>query len=103
MNSEVVQKQQLNVYTVMLIVAFCAITIACLLLYLELRRWGSFPLVEGGMRCRDIVHLSDRRSRVAGGSPEARCTPQFVGLRDRGVRRRLSARRHRARRLLAHF
>ena len=39
----VVQKQQLNVYTVMLIVAFCAISIACLLLYLELRRWGSFP------------------------------------------------------------
>ena len=39
----VVQKQPLNVYTVMLIVAFCAISIACLLLYLELRRWGSFP------------------------------------------------------------
>ena len=27
----------------MLIVAFFAISIACLLLYLELRRWGSFP------------------------------------------------------------
>jgi hypothetical protein len=27
----------------MLIVAFCAISIACLLLYLELKRWGSFP------------------------------------------------------------
>ena len=40
---QVVQKQQLNVYTVMLMVAFCAICIACLLLYLELRRWGSFP------------------------------------------------------------
>ncbi len=39
---QVVQKQQLNVYTVMLIVAFCAVTIACLLLYLELRRWGSY-------------------------------------------------------------
>jgi hypothetical protein len=41
--SGVVQKQPLNVYTVMLIVAFFAITIACLLLYLELRQWGSFP------------------------------------------------------------
>jgi hypothetical protein len=41
--SGVVQKQPLNVYTVMLIVAFVAITIACLLLYLELSRWGSFP------------------------------------------------------------
>ena len=40
---QVVQKQQLNVYTVMLIVAFCAIITASLLLYLELRRWGSFP------------------------------------------------------------
>jgi hypothetical protein len=39
----VVQKQPLNVYTVMLIVAFCAISVACLLLYMELRRWGSFP------------------------------------------------------------
>lgn len=38
-----VEKQQLNVYTVMLIIAFCSITLACLLLYLELRRWGSFP------------------------------------------------------------
>ena len=42
-DSEVVQKQQLNVYTVMLIVAFCAVSIACGLLYFELRRWGSFP------------------------------------------------------------
>ena len=37
------QKQQLNVYTVMLMVSFFAIITACLLLYLELRRWGSFP------------------------------------------------------------
>lgn len=43
LDSEVVQKQQLNVYTVMLIVAFCAVSIACALLYFELRRWGSFP------------------------------------------------------------
>ena len=41
--SGVVQKQPLNVYTVMLIVAFLAISLACLLLYLELKRWGSFP------------------------------------------------------------
>lgn len=41
--SGVVQKQPLNVYTVMLIVAFCAIITACLLLYLELKQWGSFP------------------------------------------------------------
>ena len=41
--NRVVQKRQLNVYTVMLIIAFFAITTASLLLYLELRRWGSFP------------------------------------------------------------
>ena len=38
-----VQKRQLNVYTVMLIIAFFAIATASLLFYLELRRWGSFP------------------------------------------------------------
>ncbi|NLX56302.1 MAG: hypothetical protein GXY58_14430 [Planctomycetaceae bacterium] len=27
----------------MLVIAFCAISLACLLLYLELNRWGSFP------------------------------------------------------------
>ena len=50
--NEVVQKRRLDVYTVMLIVAFCAVTIACLLLYLELRRWGSFPWwkAESGAR-----------------------------------------------------
>lgn len=37
------QKQQLNVYTVMLMVSFFAIITAILLLYLELRRSGSFP------------------------------------------------------------
>ncbi len=42
-NDGVVQKQPLNVYTVMLVIAFCAISLACLLLYLELNRWGSFP------------------------------------------------------------
>ena len=35
--------QGVNVYTVMLIVSFVALLIACLLLFLELRRWGSFP------------------------------------------------------------
>jgi hypothetical protein len=40
---EAVQKQKLNVYTMMLVIAFLAITTACLLLYLELRRWGSYP------------------------------------------------------------
>ena len=36
-------KQETNVYTVMLIVSFLCIVTACLLLYFELRRWGSFP------------------------------------------------------------
>ena len=55
---EVVQKQQLNVYTVMLIVAFCAITMACLLLYLELRRWGPFPWwkAEPGGGATSYIH-----------------------------------------------
>ncbi len=38
-----VQKQKLSIYTMMLIISFLAITTACLLLYLELKRWGSYP------------------------------------------------------------
>lgn len=38
-----VQKQRLNVYTVMLILSFLALCIASILLYMELQRWGSFP------------------------------------------------------------
>lgn len=37
------RKQETNIYTVMLIVSFLCIVTACLLLYFELRRWGSFP------------------------------------------------------------
>ena len=59
---QVVQKQQLNVYTVMLIVAFCAVTVACLLLYLELRRWGSFPwwkAESGAGATTSYIHQTD--------------------------------------------
>ena len=37
------QKQKTNVYTVMLIISFICIVTACVLLYLELTRWGSYP------------------------------------------------------------
>ena len=40
---EVVQKQKTNVYTVMLIISFFAIVTACVLLYIELTRYGSYP------------------------------------------------------------
>ncbi len=38
-----VRKQSLNVYTVMLIISFIAICVGCVLLYLELQRFGSYP------------------------------------------------------------
>ena len=38
-----VQKQKTSVYTVMLIISFVCLLIACLLLFLELRRWGAKP------------------------------------------------------------
>lgn len=38
-----VQKQQLNVYTVLLVIALISIFMSILLLYLELRQWGSAP------------------------------------------------------------
>lgn len=37
------QKQPLNVYTVMLIISFLALLIACILLYMELNNYGKFP------------------------------------------------------------
>lgn len=37
------QKQRTNVYTVMLIIAFIFIVTSCVLLYMELKRWGNYP------------------------------------------------------------
>ncbi|MEX0819718.1 MAG: hypothetical protein WD070_08985, partial [Pirellulaceae bacterium] len=37
------QKQKISVYTVMLFIAFCAIVLACLLLWMELQMWGDYP------------------------------------------------------------
>jgi len=37
------QKQKLNVYTMMLVIAFFCLVMACILLYQELKLWGSFP------------------------------------------------------------
>ena len=37
------QKQKLNVYTMMLVIAFFCLVTACVLLYNELGLWGSFP------------------------------------------------------------
>ncbi len=38
-----VQKQRLNVYTMMLVISFIAMTIACILMYLELEKYGTYP------------------------------------------------------------
>ncbi len=37
------QKQSTNVYTVMLIISFFCIVTACMLLYMELTKWGAYP------------------------------------------------------------
>jgi hypothetical protein len=37
------QKQGTNIYTVMLILAFLALTTGSILLYMELTKYGSFP------------------------------------------------------------
>lgn len=39
----VVQKQGTNIYTVMLILAFLALTTGSILLYMELNMYGSYP------------------------------------------------------------
>lgn len=37
------QKQKTDIYTVMLIVSFICLLLACILLLVELNRWGTFP------------------------------------------------------------
>ncbi|MDP6468461.1 MAG: hypothetical protein QF918_12015 [Pirellulaceae bacterium] len=37
------QKQRINVYTMMLVIAFVCLVTACILLYQELTLWGSYP------------------------------------------------------------
>ena len=37
------QKQRNNIYTMMLILAFISVTVACVLLWMELQEYGSFP------------------------------------------------------------
>ncbi|HRX82059.1 MAG: hypothetical protein H6821_12600 [Planctomycetaceae bacterium] len=37
------QKQKISVYTVMLFISFCAIVLACMLLWMELQLWGDYP------------------------------------------------------------
>jgi hypothetical protein len=39
----VVQKPETDIYTVMLIVSCLSVLVGCLLLYLELSRYGSYP------------------------------------------------------------
>ena len=47
-NQPVMQKPGTNIYTVMLILSFCAIVMACVLLYLELNRFGNYPWWQTG-------------------------------------------------------
>jgi len=37
------QKQKLNVYTMMLVISFLCLVTACILLFQELKLWGSYP------------------------------------------------------------
>lgn len=45
--SVLAKKPQMNVYTVMLIVALLSLMLACLFLYLEIREYGGFGAIKG--------------------------------------------------------
>jgi hypothetical protein len=45
-NTLVEQKPRANIYTMMLVLAFCAIVVACVLLWLELKTYGDYPWWE---------------------------------------------------------
>ena len=38
-----VQKQRMNIYTMMLIISFICIVTSCVVLYMELKKWGNRP------------------------------------------------------------
>jgi len=53
------QKQRTNVYTVMLIISFICIVTSCVVLYMELKRWGNYPwwnTTEANPRAAWISH-----------------------------------------------
>lgn len=43
LNSGSQQKQRFSVYTMMMFIAFAALSTACTLLYMELKLWGEIP------------------------------------------------------------
>jgi hypothetical protein len=64
------QKQRANVYTMMLIIAFIAICVACVLLWFELQDYAPYPWwkTEG---------VTPATSQVV---PEAYRTPEIFGI-----------------------
>ena len=63
------QKQKISVYTVMLFISFCAIVLACILLWIELGMWGDYPwwkttvaIPQGAFNFKELV---ERTSDVA--------------------------------------
>jgi len=57
------QKQKTSVYTVMLFISFCAIVLACILLWMELQMWGDYPwwktteaIPQGAFNFHELVH-----------------------------------------------
>lgn len=45
-STTVEQKPRANIYTMMLVLAFCAIAVACVVLWLELKTYGDYPWWE---------------------------------------------------------
>lgn len=45
-NTPVEQKPRANIYTMMLVLAMCAIIVACVVLWLELKAYGDYPWWE---------------------------------------------------------
>ena len=50
------QKPRLNVYTMMLVISFVAITVGCAMLHLELKKWGD-PGSSGLQRWWDTSNV----------------------------------------------
>lgn len=51
-------KPKMTIYYALLIIALCAILVACLFMYLEIKRFGGFGTVKGKMTSTQRTHDS---------------------------------------------
>ncbi len=63
--SDAVVKQRASVYTVMLVVSFLCLVVACLFLYFEMNRFDFLTKVPAELRSKDAETMAQKAGEVA--------------------------------------